>query len=410
MEFVLFGLVAVAVVLAVGSHQSQAWIQAMTALARQHEGLEVVRGGVFKSASVTGTVDDVPVTVDTFTRSHGKSSTTYSRVAVEIELPAALRVGREGFGTSLTKVFMGDDIEVGDHDFDAALTLRGAEPATVVAHLDAATRQALRSAIEVHRAELDAGTLKLVVVGRAKLPVLEGLIDAGLDVARAARATSGSVAERLERIAFDDPVPGVQRRAFELLMSRVNRGGAERIARRALETGDPAMAVLAAEVLRDEAAVAALHAVVASSRAPNGALARALELLAELGRPPAEPAVQPLTEALDEAVRASAARCLGAIGGAAAQARLVELLGDEPTIGVAAADALGRCGDLATVEPLLARTKGVFGSSELKRAAGAAIKAIQARGAGSAGQLSLVEHDGGGGLALVAEGDPEVVP
>ena len=409
MEVVLFGLIAIAVVWAISSHQGQRWSETMAALAQQHDGLEVVPGGVFKPASVTGTADDVPVTVDTFTRSHGKSVSTYTRVAVETDLPVGLRIGREGLGTSLTKVFMGDDIEVGDRDFDAALMLRGADPAEVVSYLDAATRQALWSAVDSHRAELEGGTLKLVVGGRAELPVLEGLLDAGVDVARAARARGGSVAERLERIAFDDPVPGVKRRAFELLMSQVNRDDAERISRLALATGDPTMAVRAADVLRDAAAVAALHGVVASPRAPNGALAQALTLLAELGQPPAEARVQALTEVTDEEVRAGAAQCLGVIGGARAQGRLIELLSDEAPIAVAAAEALGRCGDLAAVEPLLGRTRGVFGSSDLKRAAGVAMKAIQSRGAGDAGRLSLADGVAGG-LALVAEeSGPEAV-
>jgi len=401
-EGFLFVAVAVALAIAFGVVSHRKWADTLSALCAAYEGLTVVPGGMFKSAKAMGEVEGHSVTVDTFTRRHGKSSTTYTRVRVAAGLPLGMTVGREGFGSSIAKAFVGEDVEVGDPSFDGEVVLRGADPATLLAHLDADTRAELRRAVVAHDAKLDDGDIVLTVTGRAKAPAIEVLMEAALDVARAGERSAGSVAARLERMAFTDPVHTVRRRAFRHLMSVVSRDAARRIARRAVDGGDPSMIVAGAQVLRDEPAIAAVLDAVGDPHIDDGAARDGLALLASLERPPRIGVALELSRRLP-AVRVAAAACLGLIGGAQAQERLVALLGGEQEVAVAAAEALGRCGDIAAVEPLLEHTRG-FGKGDLKRAAKDAIAAIQDRASGELGGLSIVDDVAGGELSVALEG------
>ncbi|MEZ4464213.1 MAG: hypothetical protein R3F43_06770 [bacterium] len=68
--------------------------------------------------------DGVDLTVDCYTVSTGKSSTTYTRIVALAGILDPRAQGR-GLGASIVKVFKGDDLEVGDPHFDARAVVRG---------------------------------------------------------------------------------------------------------------------------------------------------------------------------------------------------------------------------------------------------------------------------------------------
>jgi len=405
MEIALI-LVAVVVILisvVIHSGKRDAWRTTLSQVAARR-GLVVDSEGR-KRHCARGVADGVPFVLDTFEESTSDTSTVYTRVTVTTGLPKGTRIRREGVGTSLKRIFTGEDIFVGDERFDAQLHVIAHDPAALVAQLDAPARAALLAAFLDHKGKVDDDQLVLVRRGYLSARDADALIDSALAYGRALRGSGAPMVDRLERVAFTDPVPGVRIRAFELLLSRLATGDAIEAARRALALDDPQLVVRAAGVLRDPASIAALRGLIEVPRPATGAVAAALDLLTELGVTPDPGRVLGFLDSGDPQVQIAAARCLGAIGGAEVRARLVRLLSADVALAVAAAGALGRCGELSEVEALLDHTKGMFVDTELKRAARRAVEAIQSRAGGDPGQLSLAEPVTDGHLALTVDGE-----
>jgi hypothetical protein len=96
-------------------------------------GAEYIDGGFWKGDKVEARVGEWTVTLDTYTVSNGKTSTTYTRIR-------APYVNRDGFRfTIYSKSFFSDlgkflgmqDIEVGDEAFDRDFIIKGSDEAKV---------------------------------------------------------------------------------------------------------------------------------------------------------------------------------------------------------------------------------------------------------------------------------------
>ncbi len=138
---ILLFVVVVGIIIAFSVFHSkqvhQSWTDAARALGMAYQG-----GGFLRSRRITGTFEGMPVLVDTFTQSAGKSSTTYTRFRITLSPPLrlGLRLSREGFLKGLTKLFGAQDIRVGDAAFDANVMIKGSDPDRVRAFLTPARR------------------------------------------------------------------------------------------------------------------------------------------------------------------------------------------------------------------------------------------------------------------------------
>ena len=106
-------------------------------------------GGAFRGRSLSGRHRENDILVDTFTRSSGKSSTTYTRYRVRYPRPLGLglKLAREGFFSGVSKVFGAQDIQIGDATFDQGVMVKGDDPARVVRFLTLARRARIQRAL-----------------------------------------------------------------------------------------------------------------------------------------------------------------------------------------------------------------------------------------------------------------------
>lgn len=103
-------------------------------------------GWLFRTAPrITGTIEQIAFTIDTFTVSHGKSSTTYTRVRARAidPIPSAVKVYNAHFLSGLGKLLGFQDVPVGDAVFDEKYVVKADVEADARALLDAPTRRSL---------------------------------------------------------------------------------------------------------------------------------------------------------------------------------------------------------------------------------------------------------------------------
>ena len=86
--------------------------------------------------SVSGSYHGHPLTLDTFTRHYGRSSRTYTRIAVTLNQPTTLRlkIYNEGLVSKLGKALGMQEIQTGDEAIDRRYIIQG-QPETAVAGL-----------------------------------------------------------------------------------------------------------------------------------------------------------------------------------------------------------------------------------------------------------------------------------
>jgi len=99
----------------------------------QQVGGEFVEGGFFKKDKVEVFYKEWMVTLDTYTVSTGKSSTTYTRMRAPYINADGFRfeIYRKNIFSSLGKLFGLQDIEIGDTDFDENFIIKGNDQSKV---------------------------------------------------------------------------------------------------------------------------------------------------------------------------------------------------------------------------------------------------------------------------------------
>lgn len=90
-------------------------------------------GGWFTGSKVEVDAGPWTVTLDTFTVSTGKSSTTYTRLRAPYRNPGGFRfnVSPENFLSGIGRFFGMEDLEIGAPEFDAAWVVQGSDPSRV---------------------------------------------------------------------------------------------------------------------------------------------------------------------------------------------------------------------------------------------------------------------------------------
>jgi hypothetical protein len=147
---IVVGLLVIFAVLAYVSHQArrQAWGELAA-----RTGLTLEPGGLFSPMRVTGTYRGHALTLDTFTRRSGKSSTTYTRIRLAVNNPSALSLAiyDENVLNKLGKALGMQDIQTGDDELDRRFTFKG-QPEPVIASLltSIGLRQKLLEARSLH--------------------------------------------------------------------------------------------------------------------------------------------------------------------------------------------------------------------------------------------------------------------
>lgn len=106
------------------AQQHKRTVESWRTAARQL-GLHVKVKSRMSRPAITGTLNGIPVTIDTYTQRSGNSSTTYTRYrAAYPSLNLGLTMKREGGLSFITKMLGFEDVEVGDPVFDGAFTIK----------------------------------------------------------------------------------------------------------------------------------------------------------------------------------------------------------------------------------------------------------------------------------------------
>ena len=345
------------------------------------------------------------------------------RIDASGRIPASLRIELEVPG-SIGRLFRGPDVATGAPDFDRLVLVLG-DPLRLAAVLDAPTREFIVQGVRHQLLSVREGVIEAAASwGACDDNKLIGEANRLLWLARQLTPPE-DLAERLAHNAQSDPVPGVRLHCLHLLSTHFQedertqrtlglcladrdaqvRAFAARslgpegvstlreILRRKSSPED--VAVNAVETLgRDLPLKDALRALEQSLAAQRRGLATAL--LAWLGQHGGSSAVPRLSEMLgsdDHQLVAAAASGLGVSGDGSAEPSLLRALSHSSAeVRRAAAGALGRVGGVAAVMPLRATVADNRLDLILRRAALAAIAAIQARLTGAVpGQLALAE-------------------
>ena len=93
---------------------------------------------------VQGKFHELPFRLSAAIHGSGKNRRVFTIMSVEIpHLPAGLAVYQENTLLKITKLFGAQDVKTGDSNFDAAFVVKGDDPASVSAWLNASRRSAI---------------------------------------------------------------------------------------------------------------------------------------------------------------------------------------------------------------------------------------------------------------------------
>lgn len=324
----------------------------------------------------------------------------------------ALATERDGLMAKVGKLMLGEDIQIGDAQTDAGFLIRGDELRARAA-LDANARQTLQRLHERGIAvQMSEQALQLVHSGWFATP--ESLADAfseAIALFRHLCVSEDLALTRLRRLASEDPHEGVRRESVSYLARKfIDVPGVDEVLREAAEDPAPAVRLEAALALGPPAEDVVLG-VIAAEGASLHLRDRALEWLAGLPHGP-DRLAQVLTSRAPEVAtmpRGSHAQLLEI----AALSHLRQRLPADAPVAVAeealapcltaltealagplallAVEGLAGFGGREEVEPL----RELSADDDLRRAAQAAVRAIQSRLEGESGGLALAEDSGG---------------
>lgn len=410
---IVLAVLALAVIIGIASVSESKWKKTLVAFGAKRD-LQLTDGGMLRTTSLHGAVDDVPVTVDTYTVRSGDSSTIYSRISIAPRMPDGLFLRREG--AFLGKLFKGEDFAIGDLTFDGQVVVRGPTRA-VRALLDAPTRAAVADCVS-RGITVEDGAIKWVESGFADAATLESALGELLALGRLLSRPADAAA--LAKVVQTD-APAVALEALRIMPAGPQRDAADADV---VTSRDDELVMTAAGRM---GAAAAPGVVRVLENVHNARTLRADAMTwlgqhtdasdiarAHLTRPPISTAALAVllkanqTAPLDVLARlikqddASAALAVRAAQqhGVIAEPLLIEALAnDAATVARAAAEGLGLIGTPAAVMPLRARIKGLFTNGALESAVVTAIEQIQGRVGVVGGGLSVVDAGAAGRLS-----------
>lgn len=427
--FVMFFFLAMFGTLALLEYRQQkSWRETARSL-----GLKL--SGFLTWREMKGRLDDFPVRL-------GYLGQQRKAMEIEVEcwgkIPENLSLTLERL---ITQLIRGQDTQTGDSEFDQLIRLAG-DPLELVSLLDAGTRRLVIKNIRDEKIQLNNGRMTYQLGGHLfsgiddAIPHLRMMVNFG----KALALKPDEIPERLARNATTDPVIAVRLRNLEMLQEQYPDNTLTVHTCRTVVAGDnPVLQLAAARFLGPEGKGTIRH-LAAQDSLDAGLRRQALQIFLQLA--PAEEAVPVLEELLpsapqtmiaviiEGAVRFESRRLLEQLLNRAENltgldtVHLIEsisLPGDtgfensllklmerpEPAVQMAAIRALGQTGSTRSVEPLLELARGLLVSPGLKRAAGEAVRQIQARlGSAESGRLYLADEDDQAGSLSLAEGSP----
>ncbi|MFT7583445.1 MAG: hypothetical protein ACI9MR_005132, partial [Myxococcota bacterium] len=182
-------------------------------------GLDYQAGTWLARPRLSGTYRDVDVVVDVV-RGKSQRSPKTTRVRANTGFPFELDLRQETLGASIGKAFLGNDLPIGDPNFDGQVLVRGGDKTEVVASLTADARRCVIDGLNSGMRFRDG----YASVGRRGRVRKDGTMQALLDrvvEAHLATAPRGDILpEKLAYNAVNDPVRAVQINNFEMLLSR----------------------------------------------------------------------------------------------------------------------------------------------------------------------------------------------
>jgi hypothetical protein len=141
-------IIAIPVSMSMSRETNRAWTEAARQL-----GLRFRPPSFLGKRQMSGAIQGFRVRIDTYSQSHGKSSTTYTRF--DVSFPASLGLGlkltAEGFFSGIAKRLGSQDIEVGDAAFDPGVLVKGHNEAGVIRFLTPARRHRIQRFLTSHR-------------------------------------------------------------------------------------------------------------------------------------------------------------------------------------------------------------------------------------------------------------------
>ncbi len=367
---------------------------------------------LFGGPSIRGTLDGVSFLVKRFHRSTGKNSIPYTRILAWVDdpkgrrIPKQLVLGADGVLAALAKTLGGEDLVVGDRTFDDAVRVRGPRGA-VLAGLTPAARELAAGLVDQHASLVEDGNVRVERRGRMTDPAqLEALVRRAVRLAGELAHAPAELPARLARNARSDDVAAVREQNLrQLLGAHGATPEAREASRAALEDPAGALRLVAARALGAEGA-GVLRALAESAREEPRQRAEALDALADVAEPAGITSVVEgilaRKERLEGPLAVATARALVKCGWTSERRLLELLMQGSSEARVAAAEALGQVGRVTAVERLHAVAGESGAGGDLRRAARAAIDAIQSRLEGAeAGRLTVASAaDGEGGLSV----------
>jgi hypothetical protein len=129
---ILIGLVSV-IVIAISYLQKRAYQNAWGELASRL-GLQYTQGNLLKYPSVTGIYRSRNVTLDVFMRGTSKNRTTYTRIVLEVNnsLQRSMKIYQETIFSKVGKLIGGQDLQIGNEQFDQRYIIKGQPELDVV--------------------------------------------------------------------------------------------------------------------------------------------------------------------------------------------------------------------------------------------------------------------------------------
>ena len=130
---VILAVLVCVIVIAISYLQKRASQNAWGELASRL-GLQYTPGNLFKFPSITGTYRTRNLTLDTFTRGTSKNRTTYTRIVMEVNnsLQRSMKVYQETVFSKVGKLLGGQDIQIGNEQFDQRYIIKGQPELDVV--------------------------------------------------------------------------------------------------------------------------------------------------------------------------------------------------------------------------------------------------------------------------------------
>jgi len=137
-------IIAVVILVAVAANQYHRKVVASWGEVAGRLGLRLEVKSRFSRPMIAGTLNGIPVRVDTFTRRSGNNSTTYTRY--QVRYPSAgfdFNLKREGGLAKIGRFFGIRDVEMGDKAFDSAFKIKTADPSRLEGLLTPSVRSGL---------------------------------------------------------------------------------------------------------------------------------------------------------------------------------------------------------------------------------------------------------------------------